>query len=559
MIAVAGTGLFCLVLALLSYRLQGFSFGTDNNIFHIPIVLRWFDLPQFSDDIFIQSLRDYATPVYPFLSLFADEKNIATIFFIGFFVTRALTIYALLRIMRACGLQGVRLLAAAAAIVLTSAVYGETAIGRDELFVDIFTHTALAQAIALLGVASLIRGNLTGAAIAAAIAFDLNVMVGVWALAPVALTALTRLATAPSKNVRQILWAAAAFTMISLPVLAWIAATQSFGAPAFDYRDFLIGYYPYHFFIGWARWPDRIAFALQLLSGAVAITLLPRNRGGVALVLGGFVLVFLAGMAVGQLSHSRFFLNLHLLRVDGLVTWLVVSVVASAAFSAFSTTRTVPAIGGIAAITGLIANDWRMVLAGLVLLATVRSIAGKAGRKLPDTPSMKPAALVIAAATFLYAACTHGAYSQAPAPPSPRDIPSDQQLLGAWPAASQWLQVTQWVRANTRSDAMFLIPPKLDFVAAAERRSWVGWKEGAAAMWSPGIYSFWRTRTDEVAALHGISATLTYACQHKIDYVVLDKRPGRALPGVDAITHTAFSNRWFAVVPASGCPKPPPV
>ncbi|HEY4077857.1 MAG TPA: hypothetical protein VGM26_13085 [Rhizomicrobium sp.] len=382
-------------------------------------------------------------------------------------------------------------------------------------------------------------------------------MVGVWTLLPIALTALTRLAIAPRQNARHILLATAAFASISLPVLAWIAVTQSFGPPGFDYRNFLIGYYPYHFFIGWARWPDRINFALQLLSGAIAIVLLPRNRGSAALAFAGLTLVFIAGIVVGQLSHSRFFLNLHLLRVDGMVIWLAVCLAMVAAFSALCTMRTIPAIGGIAAVTGLIANDWRVVLASLLLLAAARFITGKTGREFPEVPAMKPAVPVIAAVTFLYTAFAHGAYSQAPALPSAQSVPSDQQLLGAWPAAPQWQQVTQWARKATRPDTVFLVPPKLDFVAAAKRRSWAGWKEGAAVMWAPGVYSFWRTRTDEVTALHSVAAILVYACQHKIDYVVVDKRPGRALLGTNAVTHAVFSNRWFSVVPSPGCTKPP--
>ena len=548
-------GLVCLALALLSWRLQGFAFGTDNNVFHIPIVLRWFDLPQFSGDPFVQSLRDYATPVYAFLGLFANEANIETVFFAAFLATRALTIYAMLLIVRACGLRGVWLAAAGAGLVLASAVYGETVIGRDELFVSIFTHTALAQAVALIGVASLMRGRLTGAAIAAGLAFDLNVMVGVWALVPVMLTALIRLIAQPRTRIRETLLAAAAFALISLPVAVWIVATQNFAPPDFDYRKFLIGYYPNHFFIGWARWPDRIMFALQLLSGMTAAALLPRNGGKAALVLAGFALVFVAGIAVGQLSHSRFLLNLHLLRVDGMATWLAVALVLAAAFAALSKARDITAFAGIAAVSGLIANDWRMVFAALLLLGAGRLAAWRAGRSLPQMPLGKAALNVVAAVAFAGTAFIWGAYSQAPVVPSGRDVPSDQQLLGARPAAPYWLEVTRWARSATRAGAMFLVPPKLDFVAAAQRRSWVGWKEGAAVMWAPGFYPVWRTRSDGVAALHSVQATLRYACQHRIDYVVLDKRPGKSLSGATT-AHAVFDNRWFAIV-SPGCAKVP--
>jgi hypothetical protein len=539
-------------LAVLSWRLQGFAFGTDNNVFHIPIALRWFDLPQFSDDAFIQSLRDYATPVYAMLGLIADDGNIAAVFFAAFLFTRALTIYALLLILRACGLRDAWLWAATATLVLVSTVYGETAIGRDELFVSIFTHTALAQAIALIGVACLVRGRLVRAAAAMGLAFDLNAMVGTWALVPAILVALALLAGEPRVRARQVGWAAAVFALVSFPILGWIAATQHFGGQDFDYRKFLIGYYPNHFFIGWARWPDRIAFASQLLSGLLAAALLPRNRRAALLAIVGFALVFSAGMAIGQLSHSRFLLNLHLLRVDGMAIWLAVALVIAAAFAALASGRAAGVVCGIAAVSGLIAGNWDLVLAALLLLGAIRVVGWRSGWSLQGGHWGGWTVAGMAAAAFVGTALVWGAYSQAPVAPSGQSVPSDQQLLGAWPAAPYWLQVTQWARSTTRPDAVFLVPPKLDFVAAAKRRSWVGWKEGAAVMWAPGFYRLWRMRSEEVAALHDVGSALRYACRHGIDYVVLDKRPGRALPSIGAI-HTVFSNRWFAVVTPARC------
>ncbi len=537
---------------MLSWRLQGFSFGTDNNVFHIPIVLRWFDLPQFSDDAFVQSMRDYATPVYTLLGLIANDGNIATVFFAAFLITRALTIYGLLLILRAVGLRDAWLWASAATLVLVSAIYGETAIARDEMFVSIFTHTALAQAVALMGVACLIRGRLICAAMALGLAFDLNAMVGIWTSVPAILVAIALLVGKPRVHGSRIACAAAVFALITFPILGWIVGTQHFGGQDFDYRKFLIGYYPNHFFIGWAHWPDRIAFGLELLSGLLATTLLPRNRRSVLLVLAGFVLVFVAGMTIGQLSHSRILLNLHLLRVDGMVTWLTVILVVAAAFSGLSTGRAIEVVFGIAVVCGLIINNWYVVLSTLLPLGAFRVAVLRSGRSLRLWHWGKWVAAGLAAPAFIGAALVWGVYSQAPAIPSARAVPIDQQLLGAWPAAPYWLQVTQWARSATQPDAVFLVPPKLDFVAAAKRRSWVGWKEGAVVMWAHEFYRLWRTRSDEVAALRDVESALRYACQHRIDYVVLDKRPGRALRGTAAV-YPVFHNRWFAVVAPSAC------
>jgi hypothetical protein len=542
---------FCGVAAALSIALQGFEFGIDNNVFHIPIVLRWYDLPQFAGDPLIQSLRHYATPVYPFLSLFADAENIRSIFFLAFFLTRALTVFALFQVMRACGLKQPWLTVATVTAVFISAFYGQSSIGRDELLVDIFTHTALAQAVALLGIASLIRGELGWAALAMGIAFDLNAMVGAWMIAPLVLTCMGRLRLphGPTAAFRTL----CIFTLTAAPVVIWIAATQGNVVPNFDYRAFLAGYYPYHFFIGWADWPHRVEFALQLACALIATLLLLRNRPNAALVLSGLILVFCLGVLVGQLSHARFLLNLHLLRVDGMILWLAVPVIVTVGFNALIAASGLPVLGGAAAIAGLIANDWRIALAGLLWLAAARYWPQPPHMQWSSRPRIRPQRLVACGALFIYAAANFATYATQPMMPGRNDVPSDQQLAGDQPTAPQWRQVTDWARADTAPNALFLVPPKMDFVSAAQRRSWTGWKEGAAAMWEPGIYANWRARTDAVAELHGTDAVLAYACVNHIDYVVFDRRPGRALPGI--MHQPVFANRWFAVVAIPACPQ----
>ncbi|HEY4076675.1 MAG TPA: DUF6798 domain-containing protein [Rhizomicrobium sp.] len=553
MFAWLGMAAFCSAAATLSIALQGFEFGIDNNAFHIPIVLRWYDLPQFASDPLIQSLRHYATPVYPFLSLFADTENIRAIFFLAFFLTRALTIFALFQLMRACGLKQPWLTVATVTTVFISAIYGQSSIGRDELFVDIFTHTALAQAVALLGIASLIRGKLLWAALAMGIAFDLNAIVGAWTAVPLALACMGRLVSKSPHDPTTAVKTTGVFTLVAAPVVIWIVATQGNAIPNFDYRAFLVEYYPYHFFIGWADWPHRIEFALQLACGAIGILLLPRNRAGAALVLSGLALVFCLGVLVGQLSHAHFLLNLHLLRVDGMILWLAVCVIVTVGFNALAAPPGLPALGGAAAISGLIANDWRIVLAGLLWLAATRYWSQPPHMQWSSLPRIRPSRLVASGALFIYAAANYATYAPQAAPPGRDDVPSDQQLAGDQPAAPQWRQVTEWARAETAPNALFLVPPKMDFIAAAQRRSWTGWKEGAAAMWEPGIYVGWHARTNAVAALHNTGAMLAYACANRIDYVVFDRRPGRALPGITR--QPVFENRWFAVVAASACPQ----
>src|SRR5689334_18483249 len=53
--------LIALYGAVLSICLQGFIAGIGNNVFHYPILTRLYDLPQFTKDPYIQSLRNYAS------------------------------------------------------------------------------------------------------------------------------------------------------------------------------------------------------------------------------------------------------------------------------------------------------------------------------------------------------------------------------------------------------------------------------------------------------------------------------------------------------------------
>lgn len=555
LLRVGSLPLICLGLALLSVALQGFQIGVDNNVFHLPIVLRWYDLPQFADDPVIQSLRRYSTPVFTALSWIVNEQNVSAVFFVAHLATRFLTFLGLAQIGCAVGLSGVKLIALLATLALSSVLYGNSGIGRDELLVGVFTHTALAQAAALFVIAWLIRGRLMAACLTAAIAFDLNVMVGVWMTVPIAAAALADLMRRHT-DLKHVLLCAAVFALVSAPVTAWILSDQNFRSPGFDYRAFLTDYYPFHFFIGWAPWPERISLALQVAGGLAAIRFLPRQGFSAAVVLIGLSVLFLAGALLDQATHSRFILNLHLLRVDAMIAWMAALLMAAAAIGALESLRLALIPGATAILFGLVIGQWWLAATGMVLVW----IATVLRRLQTTTPALQrtspwPARAVPVVLTGIVglAAVGGGAYAAKPSSPKGGAPPSDAELAGLRPAASQWLQVAEWARQATPSTTIFLVPWKLDFTVASKRRSWVGWKEGAAAMWAPETYAGWRERGDEVRALHDVRSELAYACQRHIDYVVLDKRPGKSLPGAATMQPVAYANRWFSVVDLKGC------
>lgn len=524
-LAAAAPALWCVLLAAFSVALQGFHFGNNNNLFHIPIVLRWYDLPQFAHDPFIQSLRRYSTPVFPALSLVSTEADIRTVFLVCQLITRSLTFWALLQLFLSVGLELLEAAAAVAAVALAAVVYGVSAVGGDELLVSVFTHTALAQACALLAIAWILRGWPIRAALAAAAAFDINFMVGAWCLAPLAAVALFDLRGAAAERLRALALSAALFALAVAPLVVWVVGTQRFQPIRFDYAAYLANYYGHHFFIACSTWGERIALLLQVAAGLGAAAALPRRRIAAALALAAMVALFAVGVVVGQVSHSRMLLNLHLLRSDGLTGWMCAAFTAAAAVAGLARGRGVQVAFAFLTLASLTLGHWSLAAAGVWLLAAATWWAPPQQR-----PHAAVARLGLALAAIAAAGLVGGRYSS-----------------GDQPAEPAWSEVASWARSHTAPDAVFLTPWSREFVAMAKRRDWVSWKEGATVMWAPETYAAWRARSDEVRRLADAHAALAYACDRGIDYVVFERRGPHRLAGVEAAGPAMFENRDFLV------------
>lgn len=541
----------CAVAAVTVVR-QGFEFGINNNVFHIPIVLGWPALPQFSDDLTIQSLSSFVTPVYPALALVLDESTIQPAFFVLHVVTRVLTCLALYGLVGLCGVTDRWSRAAALAVVcLVTPAYGFTPVAKAGMFLSYFTHTELAQAIALFALAAIARGRIGRAGWLAGLAFLVNAFVGVWLLVPLGLAAAGRLRSAEGGAAAgPLLTAAAGLALSAAPVVIWTTRLPA-DAVTFDYRAFLVYYFPDHFMLG-GQSADEFARAVGLLMTATAaLTVLPRSSSrAFARLMIGILTVFAAGVLVGAFATSRFVLNLHLLRVDGLITWLCLVAVAAGIAHAFSTRRILPSLAACAVVAALMTA---MEAPGILLL-TGAGLALAARRVWLREPRARPKMLtpLVAGALFvLTLGSAHWVWWVDPSAPwtIPADRqPTDRHLVGWTPERPEWAEVKAWAASTTPTDAVFLTPLQLeDFRIGTRRRSWVDWKEGAAAMWAPHTYSRWRQRLDQVKALDTVRALLAYADRNGIDFVVLDKRiwPAEAVTPVE--DWFVFENRWFAV------------
>ena len=96
-----------LACATLSILLQGYYFGNGTNVFHIPIVLRYFDDPTFRNDVYIQSLRSYTSEIYPVMAQVATFTGAFPIFLFMHVLSRWLLYVSVALAARNLGLRSI--------------------------------------------------------------------------------------------------------------------------------------------------------------------------------------------------------------------------------------------------------------------------------------------------------------------------------------------------------------------------------------------------------------------------------------------------------------------
>ncbi|MFA5923664.1 MAG: hypothetical protein WC856_20625 [Methylococcaceae bacterium] len=170
-------------LTILSLIETGFYYGKINNTFHIPIVLKLYDLPQFGDDAFYQSLRYYSSLLWPLLATFTTEATAPTVFLFVFIVSRFILFIALLWLAFEFGARTIGTLGLAGLfLVATHFLKGVSPVGAHDLFIDYLSHTTLATALLLLSMLTQFRGYWLLSCALAGIAFSTNAILGIWAL-----------------------------------------------------------------------------------------------------------------------------------------------------------------------------------------------------------------------------------------------------------------------------------------------------------------------------------------------------------------------------------------
>ena len=528
------------VAAVLSLGMTGFEFGIYNNLFHLPVIARLYDEPQFAGDAYIQSLRFFAAG--PFLLLRGVDRWVALpdLFLVLGWVSRALSFAGFLLCGRLIGVESRRDRAVfAALLVVCNLVQGFSLAGDGGLFINYFTHSEMANGLCLVTMYLACRGRVGAAFAANGAVFFLNAFIAVWNAVPLLLIVLLLLRQR-RLSLRQLVTQGATglavFLVLAAPVVANVVANPEYGLPTgYDYRVFLVEYWPFHFLFGPNLLADKLALATVLASGVLAFVALGRlgrrSASGFQAALWGYVAVYLAGALAPYATSSAAVLNLHLLR-------------SSTGIHLFA------ALGGVALIVGWMGSADRVrarVLApglGIALctgkvLAIATPLVILAGL-MPWVARMPPVralarhkvAVLVLLALMMWVWPRHAAQSAR----ASRDFAA---------ASKQWQAVGQWARMSTPRDATFLLPTsniqedwlRHDdtnelavgseiFDYASHRRVWVDFRRGAAAMWSPSYYRVWHARIGPVIQARTTAERLALAADAGVGFLV-DGCPAR--------------------------------
>jgi hypothetical protein len=566
-------------LALVSITQTGFKYGVGNNIFHIPYVLGLPATKEFSGDAFYASLSNFTSIVWPLLRTICNESNVREVFKSADFVSRASAFAGMLFMFRSFGLKTLPSMALCLTVAaLTPWLQGSSVVGEHGMFIDYFTQSEATWGFVFLSVSLLARDKLPLSFAMIGIAFAINAFVGIWLLGA---SSLAIIATKRSIGVKTVIGSIAAFLLFAAPVAIWIATAVDAPntAPKFSYIYYIRQYYPNHFLIEAATSLGLIRFALLFVIGLVASLFAPNRRFWLS-IQAALMLVFLVGIPLPYVLDSRFVFNLHLLRSAGLEQALAIAlaIAASAKFIfvfrdhrsqilglviAFSLMLTGRGVVGLLTVfvallivlsqseaaQGPSAKQWLVFLRrhggalscvcvavfvfGMIRqmlqqhfvawqLLTLAAVASAFGVMLLRHAAVvvKQATLTVVFLLFASAIAARSIIWPGPVPPAGQLASADENR--------NWLNFVDQIRISDIHGA-FLVPVGDEFEGfqlQARKAVWVGWKQGAAVMWSPSFYGQWMPRYAEVSELKTPEDFISYAQRNGIHNVVVKSETG---------------------------------
>ncbi len=521
--------LFWIVAAtLLSVLFTGYVPYFNNNIYHLPILKADYDLPQFADDAFVQSLRHFSSG---FWMLFAGSARFIApklFLFIAFLLSRALMMAASLSLAARFGYRGRVFTGLFLLLFAVSPLARGYAPGGGGLDIEYFSHSELANAVLLFCLsAALARRHLLSVFLAC-LTFWLNAFMAVW-LAPLWLAVIAVQWRAGEIDPKRLALAVGGGTLLGLPLLlpvlhAVLAKAGSGAAPDYSYAAFLRGFFPFHFFMDSLPREDHVMIGL-LVAALLPLPWLLKANGRMFLALSLAATALLTvGSLVPLVTESRLILNLHFIRSAVLLQLLAVTGMAmlAAGWVSNGPQRHDRVFGLLLA--SMLVFGRPAFTAMLVLLAYRAWIEARLRPTVLDSDLLVKASGAVFALSLAFT--------------GPMLFSLWQEMRNLSAITGTWERAGRWMRDNSPPDALVLLPIRAEplppgtspaarfldmemagFVATSERSIWTNYKFGAAAMWAPENFRTWRSRYDEVLRLDTAAQRIAYASAHGISHV----------------------------------------
>jgi hypothetical protein len=367
-----------LVCAVMSVSYQGFHFGVVNNHLQVPLLLKAQDPTLFPNDPFADTLRNYFSIVWWLLARLPDVGDWAPLFLVLQIFARYLLLSAILAWMRLGGHDARLALLVTATISVAHTLFAVSPVGRHGLLQDYFEHTVIATVLLLRALAAIAASRGALAFGLMGLAFDVNAFVGAWGAAMLAIHSLTVMSR--SYLTCLVRWSAV-FVVAASPALLWLASmflgsTADSTFPG-DYRAYLREYYPKHFMLTASRDWELAWLGATILLGVLALAIARALRSTLAVFYAAAVGLFLAGTLLPSLTAQPMILNLHMLRVDGIIVFLAVLSLGWAVVRVLEDPSADPIAKSavVLALAGLVAGNWF----GAVAMAAVALSRGRSG------------------------------------------------------------------------------------------------------------------------------------------------------------------------------------
>ena len=519
--------------SMISMAVTGFVYPTSNNVFHLPIAASLYDEPQYAHDAFIQSLRYYSSGLWLALQGVAKWVEPGYLFFIIAYISRVIYFVGFIACATLLGVSGRKELLLFTALICGAVLLRACSYaGGDNLFSNFCTHSDIASGLFLVALYFAVQGRIAMAITLTGLIFAINLFKGVWVAPALAAVILAQLFGGELSWRQGMVRAAIGIcggSVFAAPVVAALLSNPELGKPlTFNYVAYLSEYFPYHFLFYSNPLKDRIALLFLTLIAGGAFLVIGRYVRPMIVALAAIAAVYVLGAIAPEVTQSPLVLNLHLLRIGGLIQLLSVLAISVLATLWFFSREPAKNVLAALLIAGVLLPSLLKVTIPLTLAIV---LAGVADRELKVFKRYVPLQLLNISSSLRVAAILLIIFII----PFVSYRGAVQSFAGReW--INAWRQVAVWARDSTSPDSIFLIPAghlgeeyaaedeassgNAIFEVTSHRRIWVDFKRGAAAMWVPSYYHEWHRRITEAASLSTHEDRLQYARQHGVNYVV---------------------------------------